>query len=913
MKDNLNKLLDNENNNPEKEQQSNPERDFIGEFTILLAFILRHASTEDTLYDLICKQFCFLTCSEIYELEKCIESRPSKICLFFDGVDEFKTEFWDMRHKNKLIEVIIGKDKENVLCITTTRSQGINQLQSYNANAVQAYVKLCGFSQEQIRKYISAYFKQKNLQMDNYIIEHNLWKLASVPIRLQMMCFVWNIYGKLGNTIGELYTMLLKGLLDHMEKRTGSAKTQEKDIMNKYHDSVLMPTARLADRWDKKGNLIILFSLADIKETAENRTEEALDLGCITKYFPSSQMDQTLWNFTHLSLQEYFVAFHMVHFRQSLEDFSNRVFSIHDLVKYQPIVEFLCSLAPEKSNEFITAVVKQDHTQLQCIKILNYVLEIMQAHKSPLDVNIPLPRIVVLGFESKKVKHPQRLSYLFANDHEKHRNMSILKVYDLDELPQKTQIDYVVGLCLTVKQRNQLDKAKTLISQISDKANILDIAILDSKVTKPEMEQLLCPIKTEALSVLSVKGPWAFSLASSTIEKQPHLEVLSVNETNPLEKHQMKVLFQMVSKRNSLKELRLHGTLPDSIPTSLSKEMKITIQSKCDKMASFSSFCDNIVPQNPNIVELDLSFSTFIYDDNVLLSGKLISKILIYLSSLIILRLRKCGLTSKTVAHIGSEIKSSKKQVSLKELDLLGNLISTYSELQVLLDCLPHLNVLLTTSAKKSKLPENLRQTKVIVATGSHSNETVVSFSENMYDLDKLYLIHALLDFTEMKRLNMAYQMTLLYILDAAEKEEDTIIPLSENMQSMYRLEELHFTCTKPRQIKCFNNILLLIRGLPASLRHLNLYGYQSPELTRILEEKPCMQNLQKLNIGCMETATDIIQIIRQELQLINNEVKVYCDKDESLTSLLSYSSIRLQSDMNLKSVQDAEDLLVVL
>ena len=896
------------------DQNSKPETDYIGKYLVLLAFLLRHISTDDTLYNLISKQFYFLTCSEVFEIEKCIANHPREICLFFDGVDECKTEFWDMTKNNELIEVITGKDKENVLCISTTRSQGISQLQGNNANAVQAHVKLCGFSQTQIRKYISAYFRQENSQMENYIKEHNLWKLASVPIRLQMMCFVWKIYQKLGNSIAELYSMLLKGLLDHMEKRSGLPQTQEKDIMDKYHETVLMPTARLADRWDKNGNLIILFSFADIKEIDKNDREKVLDLGCVTKYYPSSQMAQTLWNFTHLSLQEYLVAFNMVYSSQSFEDFSNRVFNIHDLVKYQPIVEFLCNLAPKKSNEFITAMVKQDHSEVECIQILNYILDIMPAYKSLSDVDIPLPRIVVLGLkgEKKKMGYPQSLSHLFVSDQDKHRNMSILKVHDLDELPPKTQIDYVVGLCVTITQRKQLDKAKALISRLSDNVNILDLVIMDSKVTKSEMEQLLCPIKTEELSILSVKSPWAFFLTSAIIEKQSHLEVLSVNETNSLGTPQMKVLFEKVSNKKSLKELRLYGALPESIPTSFSKELKITIQSKCDKLAQLSTFCDKIIPQNPNIFELDLSFSTFHSESYTSFPGKLISKILIHLSSLMILRLRKCGLTSNAFEHIGNAIKSSKKQVSLQELDLLGNKISTYSELQVLLDCLPRLNVLLTTSAKKSKLPENLGQTKVIVATGTRSTDTIVCLSENMYDLDKLYLIHALPDFSEINDLNVAYQITLLFILDVAEKE-DTAMSLSKNMQSLPKLKEFHFTCTNPKQIQCLDNILLLIHNLPASLRHLNLYGYESLELTLILKEKHSMQNLQKLNIGSVETAADTIQIIRHELQQINDQVKVYCDKEESLTSLLSYSIIKPPSDINLKPVQDAEDLLHVL
>ena len=275
------------------------EGEYFTEDSILLAFILRQVTKEHCLFDLIVSQFPFLTCSEVYSLLNQTFSDPDNIFFFFDGFDELKNIQGD-----QILDLITGKQNDKVSRIITTRSQGIIQLQRHNLTAIQAHVKICGFNEGHITQYIDLYFNLKPelaSTMKKSITEKNLWKLASVPIRLQMMCFVWKIYRKLGSNMAELYKMLLMGLLDHMEKRNATTEeseiTDRKDIMARYHKSILLPTANLANRWDDNGNLNILFPFSDIKKITGENFHEVTNFGCITKYFSTSTMMQTVWNF----------------------------------------------------------------------------------------------------------------------------------------------------------------------------------------------------------------------------------------------------------------------------------------------------------------------------------------------------------------------------------------------------------------------------------------------------------------------------------------------------------------------------------------------------------------------------------------------------------------------------------------
>ena len=899
------------------EENADIEQKLISRYKILLAIILRQMTTGiKTFIEMIGNQFNFLTLTEVYSLVKLVQDKPNELCLFFDGFDEWAYSSAETKDasQNKLVNILAGKDKQNVVCITTTRSQGVSQLQRFNIKAVQARVKLCGFNKEQIKKYISAYFRMKTEDasaMFEYINENNLLALASIPIRLQMMCFVWNSYQKLGNTCAELYSLLLKGLLDHMEKRDGIKREGEEDLIKAYHESVLFPTSTLANTWDSNGNLKILFSTDDIMQVTKEH-KKVKNFGCVTQYFASSKMPRLLWNFSHLSLQEYFVAYNITHSKASLQEFLNRCLDKRALENYRLIIEFLCYLAPERSNQIITSVVSHDYEEHECIQIMNYILTFIGAYSSQLSVDIPLPRIVNIGNDQNS-ERMDYLSHLFYRDFIKHKNMAELKIHQLEALPEGVQIGYIKGLYMVIHEQEQVPKAQELLTQLTEDMTRIDIVFNNSKLKQTDMKLLLSVIETKSIRIFSVKGCGVAGLACDIIAQQPKLEVLTVNDTKKKTEsdvENMKDLSDNANKSKNFKELKIVGFLPDMISMPLKSDIKLTFCNKYDEKNQFDTFCTDIIQQKPNITMMDLSFSSFssFKPSDV---GTKLGQLLVYLQTLVILRLRKCGITKQNIVFIEKEIIASKTQIPLQECDLLGNKLVTMFDLQGLLDCCPKLKVLLLSYREKSKPPKLSEETNVVLATGTKSKPTVLSFTESMKHLHKLYMIYIDPEFLAVKRY-IQYKVRVIYMQDMTNAET-TLVNLSVNLKYMKQLEELHITSTKTKIIKRIDCILSLLKNLPPSLRTLSLYGYESTDIILVLEVKHELKKLLRLNIGSPETVTDTIQIIRQELQQLNGEIEVYSDQNEVLSALLAYSTVNPSSLFNKRPLKEANDILDVL
>ena len=103
------------------------------------------------------------------------------------------------------------KESPDVLCITTSRAHAIEQIKRQSSRAVQQHVRLCGFSEDQIKQYINQFCEyhdlppQKGTDLINALQERpKLLDVAKIPIRTEMICVVWAVFGKLGDTLADL-------------------------------------------------------------------------------------------------------------------------------------------------------------------------------------------------------------------------------------------------------------------------------------------------------------------------------------------------------------------------------------------------------------------------------------------------------------------------------------------------------------------------------------------------------------------------------------------------------------------------------------------------------------------------------------------------------------------------------------
>ena len=68
----------------------------------------------------------------------------------------------------------------------------------------------------------------------------DLFRMASIPIRLEMIRVAWNATGELGKTVTDINIKFIQYLLDHMEKKCEkNPRTSETEIMNVYVDLLM--------------------------------------------------------------------------------------------------------------------------------------------------------------------------------------------------------------------------------------------------------------------------------------------------------------------------------------------------------------------------------------------------------------------------------------------------------------------------------------------------------------------------------------------------------------------------------------------------------------------------------------------------------------------------------------------------
>ena len=179
-------------------------------YGIVLPIILRLLSKENSMFDLVYSQFGFLSIAEICAVVNFIETDPAHILILQDGFDEYSG--------GSVISKILSKELyPNAVCLTTSRSHAIEQLRRQTSQAVEHHVRLCGFSKDQVKQYIKQFCQYHNKPPETgkelirvlFDERPDILEVAKIPIRTEMICIVWMVYGRLGKTLADLYEMFI--------------------------------------------------------------------------------------------------------------------------------------------------------------------------------------------------------------------------------------------------------------------------------------------------------------------------------------------------------------------------------------------------------------------------------------------------------------------------------------------------------------------------------------------------------------------------------------------------------------------------------------------------------------------------------------------------------------------------------
>ena len=285
-----------------------------------------------------------------------IEERLGKgLLIFLDGYDEF-SEF--QRSEISVIDKILtNKLLPNATVVVTSRPTAIVNLPPEFKQILQQYIKIAGFTENDIRSYItSACEDDPQLLVDFHSYVSNNSFILSVmynPLHCAIVTEIYIDYWKNGrkgfvpSTLTELYQSLVFNLLRHnMPVNYSNKETLPEDVKNQF-----MIIAEFAANGLKRGQYVFT-----------EAPDEMLGLMVPVKKLKILQKgDLASYMFLHLTLQEYLAALYWYeHPNQQPTDLMepstiHSAYRQHKYHKYRgswPIVLFMAGLTKLKSFPF---------------------------------------------------------------------------------------------------------------------------------------------------------------------------------------------------------------------------------------------------------------------------------------------------------------------------------------------------------------------------------------------------------------------------------------------------------------------------------------------------------------------------------------------------------------------------------
>ena len=702
---------------------------------IVIPIILRLIKQEDNLIDILLSQLSFLTVQEACSIISLLNLNPKKLVLLFDGYDELKG--------SKCINKLLTKENyPEVLCLTTSRPHAIEQLKHLTSQAIDHHIKLCGFSDHQVMEYIQLFFIHHFNSADRAapLISKltsertELLEMAHVPIRCEMICIVWAHYGKLGDTIAELYTLFIIHLLDHMRhKYTPDSRESEQQLMERYHP-VLMKIGKLANSWINKGRLCIVFTTQQVQECLGEYFNDAVRIGLITKSHPNSQLEQSQWSFPHLTLQEFMAAYHLAHDDDSeIQEFIHNCKTYRMLKRNEVIFQFLCTKDSKAANKIISCLILTWEDDESCHELLQFVCGLLP-HYKPSTMYLPLPRcldMTKIEFDesdnesdsdddesdnesdsddeyvcgesddenskekNKKIGLIECLQVML--DMDRRANLQNLrkvtcKEEDLTTLPNLLGQSYVTECSLSLNEDDQCEgKGLTTMTSLVS----LDVN-LSHHYKEDRIKRVLNNTAKTTLENLTISGYNIINVISTDITRFTNMKKLTIDEKgSDIREEQVTVLLYNI---NQCPITNLHCTVPDMYKPFMSHTGKAALSLRIRNLTSktlhdgVSELRKQVPPVNIHKLDLNAGSSYIDLHDE----GGALGELLVRIPHLEVLRLGRCKINKQTVDEMVEQIHKASSEPNLTQLDLSDNdtLSGCGSSLGSLLYHLPHIHTL---------------------------------------------------------------------------------------------------------------------------------------------------------------------------------------------------------------------------
>ena len=437
-----------------------------------------------------------------------------------------------------------------------------------------------------------------------------------------MICIVWARYGKLGETLADLYQMFVIHLLTRQRTKLEPDYRHEGEATEvlEENEELLLLVGQVANTWEKYGRLWIVFNTKELKSVLNStKTSEAgiqnnifnkvIDIGLITKSHPSNDLDKSKWSFPHMTIQEYFVAYFLggTEDSQFINEFTSRCKEYKVLQRCEVIFMFLCTKYPDVANKILTLLVREKKDENQCKDLLDFISEVIKYYENG-KIDIPLPYCVDIKSIDEQINSRYRkdkgellrsslYSLLESEKRQKKPNLHSLTICNILQYRDFMDLTYLQRLDVEVRKQEELLMLKQKIQHMKaleslciglypekpdseSEESLSDQSDTQSDVSSTDVD-LVSSIPIDKLTSLSMRGPGAMKAAADHIQKFTILQKLHIDEEpyNYTEETRNKLISSLKSN-NNIKQVSL--CLPDLDDRILHQKfnMKVKLQVK---------------------------------------------------------------------------------------------------------------------------------------------------------------------------------------------------------------------------------------------------------------------------------------------------------------------------------------------
>ena len=909
-------------------EERDTEDEYLYKYTLVIPIILRFVKEENTLMDIITSQFECLNICQACAVINLFENKPSEVLLLLDGYDEYTGH-------SKIISKVIKKEEcTNILIITTSRPHAVEQLRRHTSQAVDQHVKLCGFSKEQVQQYIRQFGEYHELprKKGEELIRTLSWKrrdileVAKVPIRIEMICTVWAVYGTLGETLADLYEMFVAHSITHWETKKEREEETEMspEQVIKQNEPLLLKIGKLANTWEKHNRKKIVFSTEELHQSlGKEDFDKVKNIGFLIKSHPSSRLQESKWSFPHLTIQEYFVAFVLGNGRNDthLNGVIARCKNYRVLRRYEVIFEFLCCKYPSAANKILTELLLEEKDEQKCQKLFEFVRKVYRYYTKNTIIDIPLPCYLKL----KNDMDVEMINTLLeADKRQKHPNLRYLIIEKPGKYERFMDVPYIEGFSVTI---NNEEEKKLVSNKIHKLSKLTSISInSDVSLHGTDHTDILKNISCDRLTDLSVTAPDGLEAVADSIHRFKALQKLHVEgdddghddddddddkDRSSNNTHGYKIL-SVLKDNNNIKEVSL--CVPDLDDRTIQEKlnMKVKLKVKEDKLkkdsmrkaVSGSDFTGGLY-------KLDLS------KNDLKDEGESLGQLMARMTTLRVLDVCGCKIQIVTVYVMIQTIKEMKVTSGLHALYMgcanlhyggcyLGELITLIPDLYTLdlSDCLLTDTDLVnmskavpaTTSIHKLNLGLNLLgiSSEMLVSPRSHkphlhdnNSEGLVSLLSHRPHIQALAVggadpavsgSYTPVPVPSLCRAADAGSLTSLHVLDMSysELQPGSLEKLGQHLQYMNKLQVINLFVIEGVKPEDYQHVY---SNLPPSLQHLNVWTYIiNLDVYLILDHKDNLNHLHRLNVDLSDSD---IELLQEVLEQNNPHIHVYSDVGE--------------------------------